>query len=416
MFLREPLTAPSKGRDLRLAYLTSRYPCTSHTFIAREVSSLRDLGVVVETFSIRSPFAAELSDEALRAEADRTFTVLVQKPSTFLAAHLSTITRRPVAYLRTLALAIRHRPPGLRGFGLSLAHFAEAVLLAAELRRRRSSRLHNHFANSAATVGYLATRLLQLPWSFTVHGISETDYPAGLLLGRKIEAASFVACVSYFGRAQAMRLVAPEHWRKLRVVRCGLPLDALPRRSRKRSRKRIVSVGRLSAEKGQAGLLWAFAQLAHDHADTELLIVGDGPLAGELRSYAEKLCLGERIRFTGRLSETDTLIEIANADLLVLASLMEGLPIVLMEAMALGTAVIASHVAGIPELIEDGTSGLLFTPSDWTELQTCMRRLLNDDDLRERLAEAGRDVVAANFDVRESAEQLRELFASWGEK
>ena len=102
-----------------------------------------------------------------------------------------------------------HRPPGLRGFGLSLAHFAEAVALAAELRRRQITRLHNHFANSAATVGYLATRLLKMPWSFTMHGISETDYPAGLLLGRKIEAAHFVACVSYFGRAQAMRLVTP---------------------------------------------------------------------------------------------------------------------------------------------------------------------------------------------------------------
>ncbi|NUT01581.1 MAG: glycosyltransferase, partial [Sphingomonas sp.] len=209
----------------RLAYLTSQYPAASHTFIRREVEALRKLGHSIETFSVRTPGAGEASSEADRAEKARTFYILKQSPFAFLTANLAMLFGRPVLYLKTLGLALGHRAPGAKGLLLAFAHFIESVLLASELRRRRVSHLHNHFANSAATVGLLSTRLLGIRWSFTMHGISETDYPAGLMLGRKIEAADLVACVSWFGRAQGMRLVGPEHWDKMHVVRCGLPFD-----------------------------------------------------------------------------------------------------------------------------------------------------------------------------------------------
>jgi glycosyltransferase involved in cell wall biosynthesis len=231
------------------------------------------------------------------------------------------------------------------------------------------------------------------------------------LLGRKIEAADFVACVSYFGRAQAMRLVAPEHWGELHLVRCGLQLSDLPVRRRSGPARRIISVGRLSAEKGQAGLLEAFASILPDCPDIELVLAGDGPESGRLRAIADRLSISERVRFTGRLSERDALEGIAQADILVVSSFMEGLPIVLMEAMALGTPVIATRVAGIPELVEDGKSGLLFTPSKWDELADCIRRLVGDDALRMKLAEAGRSAVEGEFDIDRSAKQLRDLFA-----
>ncbi|MEO8454877.1 MAG: glycosyltransferase, partial [Sphingomicrobium sp.] len=188
------------------------------------------------------------------------------------------------------------------------------------------------------------------------------------------------------------------------------PLRDLPEHT-PRSAKRLIAVGRLSPEKGQAGLLEAFATVSRDHADLRLVLVGDGPEAARLHALAEKLGISGRIRFSGRLSEPDTLREIAAADILVLPSFMEGLPIVLMEAMAMGTAVIASRVAGIPELVEDGKSGLLFTPSNWEELGACMRRLAEDDRLRERLVTRGRAAVSTEFDVRRSAVQLRDLFA-----
>ena len=396
---------------MRIAYLTSQYPATSHTFISREITAVRALGVEIETFSIRSASAAELQDNKLAAQARETFTVLRQPGTRFVSAHLGAMFTRPGDYLRTIALAARHRAPGLKGLGLALAHFAEAIALAGELRQRRVTRLHNHFANSAATVGLLATTFLKLPWSFTIHGISEFDYPAGLLLGRKIEAAAFVACVSWFGRAQAMRLVDPDQWSKLHVVRCGLALDEIPAHAKSAGAKRIISVGRLSPEKGQAGLLEAFASLSRDNSALELLIVGDGPERASLEHQARRLGVAEKVTFAGRCGEHETLDHIARSDVLVLSSFMEGLPIVLMEAMAIGTPVVASRVAGIPELVEDGKTGLLFAPSDWGGLETSLRRLVADDGLRAQLADAAMRSVRADYDVERTASEMRNLFA-----
>lgn len=403
-----------QARPLRLAYLTSQYPATSHTFIAREVAALRTLGVELHTFSIRGPSQAELNDELIRAEASTTFNVLPRSVVELALSHLQFLLGHPAKYLSVVILALRHRAPGVTGLFLAFAHFAEAVLLARELKRRKISHLHNHFANSAATVGYLAARLLGLPWSFTMHGISETDYPAGMMLGRKIAAATFVSCVSYFGRAQAMRLVPPHQWRKLHVVRCGLVLNRLPNRTSAAVRKkiRLISVGRLSPEKGQTGLLQAFASVASERDDVELVLVGDGPDSLELRSTAERLGLDRKVTFAGRLGEQDTLGEIARSDILVLSSFMEGLPVVLMEAMGVGTTVIASRVAGIPELVQDGETGVLFTPTDWDELAGCIRSVAQNTELRERLAINGRSRVAMEFDIRTSAKQLLQLFTT----
>jgi len=398
-----------------LAFLTSQYPAATHTFIQREVQALRDLGWTIDTFSVRSPDPAWPPGEADSAEEAQTFYILRQSPAAILGAQVAAFFGNPARYLRTLGLALSHRAPGARGLFLALAHFAESAVLARELKRRRIAHLHNHFANSAATVGLLATRMLGIGWSFTMHGISETDYPAGLMLGRKIEAADMVACVSLFGRAQAMRLVGPEHWDKLTIVRCGIPFDRLPQPGTKTGHApTIICVGRLSPEKGQAGLLRAFASLRTSNSNAKLKLVGDGPDRETLEALAREMGVTEAVTFTGRLSEDDTLAQIAQSDLLVLSSFMEGLPIVLMEAMALGVPVVASRVAGIPELVEDGSTGLLFAPSDWDGLKACMERLLGDGTLQAEIAERARKKVAEEFDVRGSAKVLAGLFERIG--
>ncbi len=409
-FADEP--APSHG--LRVAYLTSRYPATSHTFIHREVGALRAIGVCVDTFSVRPPSAPELQCERLHEEWLSTFTLLQQPLYRFVTAHISTIATRPLSYLRTFWTALEHREPGLGGLFRGLAHFVESVLLARVLVRRRITRLHNHFANSGATVGYLAAQLVGLRWSFTIHGISETDYPAGLMLARKINAADFVACASYFGRAQAMRLVSPAHWDKLHVVRCGLSMEMLPPLKPKRNRatKRLICVGRLSPEKGHAGLLQAFSAAAKELGPLELVIIGDGPESQRLRALSTELGVSNMVHFAGRCGEQLTLEQIRDADILVLPSFMEGLPIVLLEALALGTPVIASRVAGIPELIEHCKTGLLFTPSRWDELKEMIQLLLRDEALAKRLSGAGRSVVASEFRLENSAKRLRELLSA----
>ncbi|QIK79111.1 glycosyltransferase family 4 protein [Sphingomonas piscis] len=278
------------------------------------------------------------------------------------------------------------------------------------MKRRGIGHLHNHFANAGAAVGLLASIHAEIGWSFTIHGISEFDYPAGLLLPEKISAAKFVACVSYFGRAQAARVVGPEMWPRLKVVRCGLELERLPHvASVETGEVRLIVVGRLSAEKGVAGLLEALSLMRSDSAP-RLAVVGDGSLRAELARQAEALGISERVDFLGALSEADTLSEIARSDVLVLPSFMEGLPMVLMEALALRVPVVASRVAGIPELVEEGKTGFLFSPSNWQELATTLDRLVVDRALRRRLGDAGPARIAEEFDIRLSAAKLRDLF------
>ena len=401
------MSAPGNSK---LAYLTSQYPAASHTFIRREIAALRELGWTIDTFSVRPPGSDETRSDADRSEFDRTFYILEQPTVAFIGAHLATLMRRPGKYLKTFGLALGHRQPGARGLFLACAHFAESVLLSRELERREVRHLHNHFANSAATVGLLASKLLGIGWSFTMHGISETDYPAGLMLGRKIEEADFVACVSWFGRAQGMRLVSPSQWNKMHVVRCGIPLDKVPTPNPVSSAgKTIVCVGRLSPEKGQAGLLEVFASVRTKHPEASLVLAGDGPDRSNLEETAKELGIEEAVKLVGRMTEEEALAEIARSDLLVLPSFMEGLPIVLMEAMAIGVPVVASRVAGIPELVDDGKTGLLFTPSNWEELGDCMDRLLSDDKLCAAITEQAKARVREEFDGRKSAAKLAEI-------
>ena len=365
----------------------------------------------MDTFSIRAPSAAER--DAHDDGAAATFTVLAQPATVFLRDHLSTLIRAPLPYLRAFRLALSHRPPGLRGVALAVAHFGESVVVAAQLKRRGIIHLHNHFANSAATVGLIASRIADVPWSFTMHGISETDYPAGVTLARKIEAAAAVMCVSWFGRAQGMRLVAPEHWDKMQIVRCGLLFGEMPSAIAPIDRaNKIICVGRLSPEKGQAGLLRAFSKIRAIYPSVDLHFVGDGPDLNRLRQNVASLGLNDAVFFLGRLSEPDTLREICSARLLVLPSLMEGLPIVLLEAAALEVPVVAAHVAGIPELIENDVNGALFAPGDWGALTQRIEAMLEAPEQAGAMAADARRKVLRDFDVSKSATQLLAIFQS----
>jgi glycosyltransferase involved in cell wall biosynthesis len=398
---------------MRIAYLTSQYPAASHTFIRREVAALRRQGIDICTFSVRRPAENETVAPEDRSEFAQTGYILPAKPLALLRAHAGAVLVNPSAYLRTLALAMRHRPPGIKALLWALFHFVEAIVLAKLLKQAGASRLHNHFANAGANVGLLAAQFSGLPWSLTLHGISETDYPAGLLLPEKVRLAQFVTCVSWFGRAQAMRITPSSEWHKFIIARCGVDAETMPEpESIAKVSGRILSVGRLSAEKGQEGLIEAFAALRDSGSQATLRFVGDGPERDRLSAKVAALGLQDVVSFAGRKSERETLKEIAAAELFVLPSFMEGLPVVLMEAMALGVPVISSQVAGIPELVVHDQTGLLFAPSDWAGLAAEMTRLLNDDELAARLAQAAYCRVTAEFAVDTAIAPLLARFGS----
>ncbi len=393
---------------MRIAYLTSQYPAPSHTFIRREIEALREAGVDVRAFSVRRPSEQELMSDRVRKEHDATWYVFPVSLLPLCVAHGGALLSRPVGYIRTLRDALKHRAPGGRELLWSLFFFAESILLARQLKRDRIEHVHNHFANSAATVGFLATRFLGIPWSVTLHGTSEFDYPAGLLLRAKIEHARLVACASYFVRAQAMRVVPPGEWEKMVVVRCGVALDQMPaprspspqQSDRPASRLRLLTVGRLSPEKGQSGLLDAFRKVLDQGIDAELRIIGSGPLEQEMAQRIDELDMSDRCALLGRQPEATVLEELAQADIFVLSSLMEGLPVVLMESLAMRVPTVAPQVAGIPELVQHEQTGLLFAPSDWEGLAEQLVRMAKDAGLRARLIEPGRRKIEAEFDIQ----------------
>ncbi|MCB9616397.1 MAG: glycosyltransferase family 4 protein [Sandaracinus sp.] len=395
----------------RIGYLTSQYPAPSHTFIRREVEALREQGIELDTFSVRPPKDDEVSSALEQDERDRTYYLLPPEPLPIARAVARALVKRPKAFVRTLRQAFEHRPPGTRGAAYAGVYFLEAMHLAAALDQRGIDHLHNHFANSAAIVGHLATSYLDIDWSFTVHGISEFDYPAGLLLGDKIRKAKFVACVSHFGRSQALRTVEPSLGDKMIIVRCGVALSQMPQRHRRDDgRFRFVSVARLSPEKGHVGLIKAFARVARERPEADLLLVGEGPRRPIIEAAIAEHGLADRVRLLGQMTERDVLTEVANSDALVVSSLMEGLPVVLMEAMAIGVPVIAPAVGGIPELVEHDVTGLIFTVSNWNGLASRMLALASNIELGDRLAVAGRRRVEEEFDVRRAVEPLRARF------
>lgn len=393
----------------RIAYLTSQYPALSHTFIRREIAALRSQGLTILPFSVRpgsSPTTLGGVDEVEN---------LLGRPLGHYVGSILHGLRKPGRFWRTWKLALQHRRSGLRGLLWSQFHLVEALVLCRLLQKAEVTHLHNHFANSGATVGLLASRYLSLPWSLTLHGISETDPPAGDLLADKLTHATFVACASWFMRAQGMRKVESSEWGKFRIVRCGVDLRALPASPNARSSQgvRFICVGRLSAEKGYFGLLEAFSGVLSQGVAAQLAIVGEGPLRAEIEARLGHFGWADKVRLYGALSERETLQKIAESDILVLSSLMEGLPVVLMEAMALGKPVIASHVAGIPELVEDGQNGLLFRPGDWHQLEKKMLRLAGDAPARLRFGKNARKTIEKEYDIVKAVQPLAEIFSRY---
>jgi glycosyltransferase involved in cell wall biosynthesis len=404
--------------SLRLAYVVAEYPKVSHTFVMREIAALRRLGATVETFSIRRTPAEGLLSDDDRAAAQETFAVLPPDWPRLIRAHVRWALRRPRRYAATLGLALASGPPGARARLWQLFYFAEAVLVADELARRQVEHVHAHFVNVASWVTLLAVHLCGPPltWSFTMHGPLEFDDVGHHRIAAKVARADAVVCISDFARAQLMRLVGREHWGKLRIVHCGVePARYAPAgngRPPAGAPVEVISIGRLDAMKGYPVLVDAVAQLARDGAPVRLTLVGDGPDAAMLREQAERQGVAELVSFTGALSAHEVTARLRLADVFCLPSFAEGVPVVLMEAMASGLPVVSTGVMGIPELVRDGVSGLLVPPGRPEPLAAALRTLADDPEARRALGAAGRAAVEREFDVDASARALLELFSA----
>jgi colanic acid/amylovoran biosynthesis glycosyltransferase len=385
--------------DLHVGYLVSQYPARSHTFIRREIEGLRARGARIDVFTIRLPALAELLDDKDREEYRTTEAILPASFAKVLRSQIEAL-QEPSRYRTAFNAALAHRLPGARNALWSAFYFAEGAALAQRLKRRGVRHLHVHFANSGAYVGRIAARLAGIRWSMTLHGASDFEYPNGPLLPEKVLDAAFTVCISQYGASQVMRMLDPAEWHRLIVSRCAIDWSRLPTptpRSHGSDETRVICVGRLSAEKGQLGLVEAFAKAHAEDARLRLTLVGDGPTRARVSARIAELGVGHLVEMTGALPEAETLKRIADSDMLVLASFMEGIPLVLIEAMSLRVPVIAPRVAGIPELVEDFQTGLMFHPGDWSDLAKKLCGLASDTSLRAHLIENGQQKVRAEF-------------------
>jgi glycosyltransferase involved in cell wall biosynthesis len=405
-------------RGAHVVYVVSEYPATSHSFIRREIASLRDLGVAITTVSLRR--ARNLISAADRLEDGTTIAIRPARFSTLIRSHLAAVRHSPGAYLRTMNFAVRRRGNSPRSLLWQFLYFGQAIVLWNLCRASGTSHIHSHFANSGSDVGRLAKAFANFSgaewvWSFTMHGSAEFLDVKAYGLGRKVEDADFVICISDYCRSQLMWLVDPKHWRKLFVVRCGVPVSEIgtvrPRDGRLRVLK-VLCVGRLIGLKGHALLIQAGRILSERGINAEIRIAGDGPMYDRLKALAHEQSGGSQVRLLGATSEEDLHEQYAWADVFCLPSMMEGLPIVLMEAMARGVPVVATDITAVGELVQEGRSGLLVPPGRADAIADALERLALDPDLRRRLSLEGRTRVQSDYDIRGSARQLASHFAS----
>ncbi|WP_420398275.1 glycosyltransferase family 4 protein [Nioella sp.] len=394
---------------MKIAYLTGEYPRATDTFIQREVAALRDEGLEVLTCSIRRTGDDHLVGEEQRQEAARTFHVLpaVANPLTMARAELAMLPRLG-RYIRALTLAWRTAPKGIKGRLYNLIYFTEAVVLAHHLRKNGVQHLHNHIAKSSCTVAMLASELSGIPYSFTLHGPDIFFAPEHWRLDEKIARARFVACISEFCRSQAMFFSAQDHWGKLKIIHCGVEPDRYAPGARDGTR--LMFVGRLAAVKGVPVLLEALAKAREVQPDLTLTLVGDGPDRVALETQAKAMNLVGAVTFAGYKSQSEVAELLASHDALVLPSFAEGVPVVLMEAMAARMPAIATAVGGVSELVEDGKTGCLVAPGDSDALCAAILSLMSDAEKRADMGDAGRAKIEAHFTARTEAARLAGLF------
>jgi colanic acid/amylovoran biosynthesis glycosyltransferase len=399
-------------RSEKLGYLISQYPAVNHTFILREVLALRREGLDPCTVSIRG---SDRSAQSLSAdEADeqrRTFYVFDSGFAHWMRAHLRTLLRRPLAYARALLYAWRLTRGTPRLIVNYTAYFIQAVVAGDYLERQGVTFVHTHFSS---TVLLILARIFPVRYSLTLHGPAEFSDVAGFHISEKVAAATFVATISHYGASQVMAACDAAHWHKIRTLRLGVDPQAFPPRQSPSRRDdgafRLIFVGRLAAVKAQHMLIEAVALLRDRGRKVLLILVGEGPARPALEKLIAARGLREQVQLSGACNHDKVADFYRNSDAFVLASFAEGIPVVLMEAMAMQLPCVATWVTGIPELINNGVDGLLVPPADPVALADAVERLIKDPELNRRIGAAARAKILSAYDLGRNTQALAATF------
>lgn len=400
----------------RIGYLLSRYPAISHTFFLKEVLGLRQRGLQIQVASINPPDRARADLPAIEAaESDATFYVKSGGMASVPLRVLAIAVLHPVVTLRGLRSALRLGGFDLLARAYALFYLAEALLVGQWMRRNALTHLHVHFGGPVATVGMLTAQAWQLPWSVTLHGPDEFFDQDAFYLRQKIESARFVICISDFCRSQVLRIAPGLDAARLEVVRLGVDCSALqpvPEAGAPPAKPvHLVCTGRMVAAKAHRILLESLAPLAAAGVDFSCTFIGDGPERPSLEALCRQLGIADRVRFLGAMAHQATLAEVAKADVFVLASFAEGLPVALMEAMALGVPCISTTIAAIPELIRDRVNGLLVPPANPEALSAAIAELAQNRSSRRALGAEARRTAETHYNLDRNLDRLAETWS-----
>lgn len=399
------------GDPLSVGYVMTHYPRNAQTFIAGEIDGVRAAGVDVACFAMNRPDARELAVPGAQERVVGTMYLKDGLAGALVDLAAATL-RHPIGMTRIIGAAVRSGGGSVRRTLRRLAHLVQAARLARQARRQSIRHLHAHFGLAPATIAWFASRIMSLDggstgFSFTIHGFHDFADPAETRLDLKAEAAAAVVCVSDFTRGQLFLNSDPAVWPRAHVIRCGIDLAAwqFTAPARGAGAPTIVAIGRLSAEKGFSILVTALAQLP----EAKLRLVGDGPERAALTALVARLDLTDRVTFVGELPPNQVRAELRAADIFCLPSFSEGLPVSIMEAMAAGVPVVATWIAGIPELAVDGETALTVPPARDDALADALRRLIDDPGLGSKLVTAARARVEQLHDQMTNGRAMADL-------
>jgi colanic acid/amylovoran biosynthesis glycosyltransferase len=401
-------------QSMVIAYVTQTFPALTQTFVYRETLALESKGFNIMTCAIWKPDKDSLSQES-RHLVDRSFYVFPISWLRFFMAHLYFLLTRPIQYIGTLLFVLTRRGERGKNRLRTLFHFSEAVYLAPQVKKRHVVHVHAHFTINAATVALVLSRLLGISFSFTAHNDFFTDR---ILLKDKVQEARFIVAISEFSKQFLSRLV-PGEQHKIHVVHCGLsPEDFIRHAKPENDVPLLLFVAQLAERKGAQVLVEACSILSERGVPFRCTMVGGGAEQEvlRLRQLVERHALDGAVELAGAVPQERLKQYLQRADVFVLPCItasngdMDGIPVSLMEAMAMEIPTVSTYVSGIPELIENEQSGLLVPEKEPEALADAIQRVLRDEELRERLGKSGRCRVQAEFNVHKNVAQLVNLF------
>jgi glycosyltransferase involved in cell wall biosynthesis len=406
-----------------VGYVLTHYPRAAQTFIAGEITELERLGVRVAPAALNPCPPEERSSADTKAQHDRTFYVKQARPMAVLKVLARVAAHAPLGFVRLLLGAARTGGSDPKAIIWRLFYVVEGALVWDHCRTLGVRHLHAHFGQAPASVAWFAAEVGNLmdgsgwTWSFTIHGFQDFVNELDARLDLKAANAAYVICVSDFTRSQLMRVSDPAHWHKFHVVRCGIDVERFAFRPPPPlgGAPRILVVARVSPEKGHLVLLQALNVLRAESVTARVQIVGSGDFLPAVRAESQRLGVDDLVDFLGELPVDEVQRRLGDADVFCLPSFAEGLPVSIMEAMAIGVPVVTTFISGIPELAVHEHTALVVPAGNVEALTDALREVLTKPELRTRLASAARQAVETNHSLAANVAELHRVAVMAGD-